>query len=106
MKVHPGRESEYVARHSPIWPELESTLLAHGVTSYTIFLDNTTGDLFAYAEIEDLARWEAIAATDVCQRWWTSMAPLMPSNADDSPVSVTLTEVFHIEAARQMRGPD
>lgn len=99
MQVHPGHEAEYVARHNPIWPELEQTLLAHGVTSYSIFLDRATGDLFAYAEIEDLDRWQAIADTDVCRRWWKHMAPLMPTAADDSPVSPGLEEVFHIERA-------
>lgn len=98
MSVHPGQEAEYIRRHNPIWPELEATLKEHGVRDYSIFLDRTTGDLFAYAEIEDLARWQAIAGTDVCRRWWTSMAPLMPANADTSPVARDLEEVFHIEA--------
>lgn len=48
-------------------------------------------------EIEDEARWSAIADTPECRRWWRSMRELMPSNPDDSPVSVELREVFHIE---------
>ncbi len=98
MKVHPGQEAEYIARHNPIWPELEQTLLAHGLESYSIFLDRATGDLFAFAQIEDPARWQAIAQTDVCRRWWSHMAPLMPTNEDDSPVCGDLEEVFHLEA--------
>ena len=38
----------------------------------------------------------AIAGTDVCRRWWHSMRELMPSNADDSPQSRALREVFHL----------
>ncbi len=53
---------------------------AHGVRRYAIFLDEVTADLFAYAEIESEERWQAIAGTDVCQRWWQSMKPLMPSH--------------------------
>jgi L-rhamnose mutarotase len=98
MAVHPGMAAEYERRHRPIWPELERTLLDHGVRSYSIFLDPTTHDLFAYAEIEDEARWAAVAATDVCRRWWQSMRELMPSNADGSPVAFDLEDVFHIEA--------
>ncbi len=98
MKVHPGREAEYIARHNPIWPELEQTLLAHGVESYSIYLDRASGDLFAYAEIDNMERWQAIAGTDVCRRWWSHMAPLMPTHEDDSPVSGELEEVFHIAA--------
>jgi len=98
MKVHPGQEAEYIRRHNPIWPELESTLTAHGVRDYSIFLDRTTGDLFAYAVIEDAERLKAVASTEICRKWWTSMAPLMPTNPDDSPVVVDLEEIFHIEA--------
>lgn len=100
MSVHPGHEAEYERRHRPIWKELEETLLAHGVVTYSIFLDEATRDLFAYAEIESEERWAAIAATDVCQRWWRHMGDVMPSNADHSPVSRGLREVFHIEGTR------
>jgi L-rhamnose mutarotase len=97
MKVNPGKESEYIARHSPIWSELEDVIKAHGVRGYSIFMDRETNDLFAYAEIEDLERWKSIAATEVCRKWWYSMAPLMPTNDDKSPVASDLEEVFHIE---------
>jgi L-rhamnose mutarotase len=96
MSVNPGFEAEYERRHSPIWPELETVLKEHGVLSYSIFLNAETRQLFAYAEIHDEARWNAIAATPVCRRWWTSMKPLMATNPDDSPVSIVLKEVFHI----------
>ena len=97
MSVHPDRHAEYISRHSPIWPELEAVLLAHGVRTYSIFLDERTSDLFAYVEFEDEARWKAVAETEVCRRWWQSMKALMPSNPDGSPVAAALREVFHLE---------
>jgi L-rhamnose mutarotase len=98
MSVHPGQEAEYERRHRPIWRELEEALVAHGVRSYSIFLDPQTRALFAYAEIESEERWQAIASTEVCQRWWAYMKDLMPVAADASPISSDLREVFHIEA--------
>jgi L-rhamnose mutarotase len=100
MSVHPDQHAEYERRHNPIWKELEDTLVAHGVRSYSIYLDAATSELFAYAEIEDEALWKAIASTPVCRRWWSHMRELMPSNPDDSPVSRELREVFHIERPR------
>lgn len=97
MSVHPDQHDEYARRHNPIWRELEETLVAHGVRSYSIYLDPETSELFAYAEIEDEERWRAIASTEVCQRWWRHMRDLMPANADGSPVARGLREVFHIE---------
>jgi L-rhamnose mutarotase len=96
MNLHPGTAEEYERRHRPIWKELENTLLACGVLTYSIFLDPQTNDLFGYVEIEDEARWAAVASTEVCQRWWQHMADVMPANADASPVSRDLREVFHI----------
>src|SRR5262249_51551284 len=46
MKVNAGREAEYERRHRPIWRELEDVLIAHGVRSYSIYLDCSTNDLF------------------------------------------------------------
>lgn len=97
MSVHPGQEPEYTRRHQPIWPELAAVLTAHGVHNYSIFLHPETRQLFAYAEIEDEARWAAIAQTDVCRRWWKYMSPLMPGNPDHSPVARDLPEVFHLD---------
>ena len=97
MSVHPGQQAEYARRHQPIWRELEEALIAHGVRTYSIFLDAESNDLFGYVEFDSEERWAAVAATDVCRRWWRHMRELMPANADDSPISRPLDEVFHIE---------
>lgn len=96
MSVNSGCETEYARRHQPIWDELASVLKAHGAHNYSIFLHAETRQLFAYVEIEDEARWAAIAKTDVCQRWWKHMGDVMPSNPDRSPVAHDLREVFHL----------
>jgi L-rhamnose mutarotase len=97
MSVNAGQEPEYERRHRPIWPELEAVLKAHGVHNYSIFLHPQTRQLFAYVEIEDEARWSAIAQTDTCRRWWAHMKDIMPSHPDNSPISLELKEVFHID---------
>jgi L-rhamnose mutarotase len=97
MAVHPGAEGEYERRHAPIWPELARVLESHGAHRYSIFLDETDGSLFGYVEVEDEARWDAIAATPECRRWWAYMRDVMPTNADDSPRSTALREVFHLD---------
>src|SRR5476649_2295130 len=97
MSVNPGHEAEYERRHRPIWDELAATLKAHGVHNYSIFLHPETRQLFGYVEIEDEGRLAAVAQTEICQRWWKFMSPIMPSHPDHSPVSRELREVFHLE---------
>ena len=96
MGVNAGSEPEYERRHSPIWPELEAVLKQHGAHNYSIFLLPDTRQLFAYVEIEDEARWAAIARTAACQKWWARMRDVMPSNPDGSPAAQDLREVFHL----------
>ena len=97
MTVNADAHAEYERRHRPIWEDLEAVLQSHGVSNYSIFLNAETSQLFGYAEIESEERWAAIAATDECRRWWAFMSDIMPSNADNSPVSVELKEVFHLD---------
>lgn len=97
MAVHAGQEEEYARRHAPIWADLEAVLKEHGAHNYSIFLDPADQTLFAYVEVEDERRWDEIAATPECQRWWAWMREVMPSNDDNSPVSTELREVFHLE---------
>lgn len=97
MYVNPDQHAEYERRHNPIWADLEAVLKEHGAHHYSIFLDAETNTLFAYVEIESQERWDAVAATPACQRWWAYMADVMPSNPDHSPVSVELRSVFYLE---------
>lgn len=97
MSVHPDSHAEYERRHSPIWPDLEAVLKAHGAHNYSIFLDPATSQLFAYVEIESEERWNAVAQTEICRRWWASMKDLMPSHPDNSPIAAEMRSVFHLE---------
>lgn len=97
MSVHEGREAEYARRHNPIWEELEEVLRSHGVSNYSIFLQEETRQLFGYAEIESEEQWAAIAETKICRKWWNSMKELMPSHEDGSPVAENLRQVFFME---------
>ena len=96
LEVNAGCEAEYERRHRPIWAELESILKAHGAHHYSIFLHPDKKHLFAYAEIEDEDRWNAIAKTEVCQKWWKWMSEIMETNSDMSPKAENCKEVFHL----------
>lgn len=96
MTLKPGKQDEYERRHRPIWPELQQVLKEHGVSNYSIFLNRGTDQLVAYAEIESEALWQQIAETDVCRRWWAYMKELMLTTPDNSPVTISLDEVFHL----------
>ncbi len=98
MQLHPGQVEEYTRRHNPIWPELQQVLEAHGVRNYSIFLHPETLQLFACAEIESEARWQAIAETAICRNWWGHMRELMVTEPDHRPTSIALEEVFHLSA--------
>jgi L-rhamnose mutarotase len=97
MSVNAGQEKEYAKRHNPIWAELEKVLKDNGVHNYSIFLHPETRQLFSFVEIESEERWNSIANTPICKKWWAHMKEIMPSNPDNSPVSLELREVFHID---------
>jgi L-rhamnose mutarotase len=97
MFVNPDAHEEYEKRHRPIWDDLHQVLKDHGVSNYSIFLDKERNMLFAYVEIESEEKWNAIANTPICKKWWAYMKDIMPSNPDNSPVSEELREVFHID---------
>jgi L-rhamnose mutarotase len=97
MEVNPDQHEEYRKRHNPIWPELEAALKSHGVHNYSIFLHPQTSQLFAYVEIEDESRWQAIAQTPICRKWWAYMREIMSFNPDNSPKATALPEVFHLD---------
>ncbi|MCT2343487.1 L-rhamnose mutarotase [Bacillales bacterium AN1005] len=97
MNVNPDKQAEYEQRHNEIWPELIDALRKHGASNYSIFLDKDTSKLFGYVEIEDEDKWSNMPTTAINQKWWEFMEPLMETNADNSPVTIPLKEVFHMD---------
>ncbi len=97
MKLHPGQAEEYARRHNALWLEMKEMIHEYGGSNYSIFLDEETNILFGYIELEDTEKWKKSADTDVCRRWWDYMADIMDTYEDNSPVSIDLIPVFHLE---------
>ena len=97
MKLFPGQEAEYEKRHNELWPEMQDMIHEHGGKNYTIFLDKETLTLFGYIEIEDEELWAKGADAAIHRKWWDFMADIMETNPDNSPVSIDLKTVFHLD---------
>ena len=97
MKLKPGFEAEYKRRHDTIWPELARELAAAGVSDYSIFLDQRTGNLFGIQKLADDNTAAKLPQTEIVKKWWAYMKDIMETNPDNSPVAVDLTEVFHLD---------
>ncbi|MGL4654186.1 L-rhamnose mutarotase [Cetobacterium sp.] len=97
MKFYEGKHYEYEKRHSNVYPELESLLKESGAKNYSIFLDEKTNILFGYVELESLEKWDKIPESKICQKWWAYMKDIMETNLDNSPISIRLKEVYHLD---------
>ncbi len=97
MFLKPGMEKEYERRHAAIWPELKALLSESGVSNYSIYWDRETNILFAYQEVEGDSGSQDLGNTEIVKKWWDYMADIMEVNPDNSPVSIPLPEVFHMD---------
>ncbi|OJV90023.1 L-rhamnose mutarotase [Proteiniphilum sp.] len=97
MFLKPGLEEEYEKRHSAIWPELKKLLSDTGVRDYSIFWDKETNMLFAVQKIKGEQSSQEIGINPIVQKWWDYMADIMEVNKDNSPVSIPLEELFHMD---------
>ncbi len=97
MKLKPGATEEYKRRHDEVWPELVRELEAAGVTDYSIYLDESTLTLFAFQKLKDHHTSDQLAMKPIVQKWWRRMADIMETNADASPVTRPLPEMFHMD---------
>jgi len=97
MYLNEGQKEEYKKRHNELWPELRQLLKSAGVSEYSIFLDEETNVLFAFQKVSGDGGSQDLGQTEIVQKWWAFMADIMKSNADNSPVTVPLDEVFYME---------
>jgi len=97
MKLNPGMAVEYKKRHDEIWPELKKLLKDNGISDYSIFLDEETNTLFAVQKQDGNGSSQDLGSTEIVKKWWAYMAEVMETNPDNSPVSVSLQQVFYME---------
>ena len=100
MFLKPGFESEYEKRHAAIWPELVKMIKDSGVGNYSIYWDKDTNILFGYQECsgEGNSQDTSNGIDHITQKWWDMMADIMEVNPEDnSPVTIPLKEVFHLD---------
>ncbi len=96
MKLIKGFEAEYQKRHDEIWPQLQALLKDSGISEYSIFLEEETGNLFGFLKIVHPVKLDKLPSYPVMQQWWLYMGDIMETNSDHSPVSIPLKEVFYL----------
>ena len=94
MKLKPGSEALYKERHDEIWPEMLALMKRDGIRNYSIYRYGLV--LFAYLE-RDAPPAEGRPVDAIVWKWWESMAPLMETHPDFSPVTEPVEEVFHAD---------
>jgi L-rhamnose mutarotase len=53
--------------------------------------------LFAVQKVSGEASSQDLGDNPIIQKWWAYMADIMETNPDNSPVSIPLKEVFHMD---------
>jgi L-rhamnose mutarotase len=94
MKLKPGNEALYKARHDEIWPEMLDFMKAGGTHNFSIYRCGLLP--FAYQEL-DRPPMPGKPIDPIVWKWWEMMAPYMETNPDFSPVQETLPEMFHAD---------
>ena len=99
IQAKPGMAAEYQRRHNPIWPDLEKVLKSHGISNYSIFLQDDSGVLFGYMEVENEEIFQKIGESEVARHWWRYMTEVLVCEKGDSQKAkeVLLKEVFHLD---------
>jgi len=92
-----GHAEEYKKRHDLIWPELKRLLKDHGISDYSIFLDEESHVLFGKMTVKNVSILTSLPESPVMKKWWAYMKDIMVTNEDASPVSIPLKQVFFME---------
>jgi L-rhamnose mutarotase len=97
LQVRPELLDEYIARHTPVWPEMLEEIAAAGRRNYSLFLGDG-GRLIGYYETDDDEAAQAyLAQSEVAARWEAEMGRFF-TGLDGRPdqAATALTEVFNL----------
>lgn len=98
LQIKPELLDEYLARHSPVWPEMLAEIAASGRRNYSLFLGEG-GRLVGYYETDDDDAAQAyLANSDVAARWEAEMGRFFIGlEGRPDQAATPLTEIFHLE---------
>ena len=97
LTVRPELLDEYIARHTPVWPEMLSEISASGRRNYSLFLGEG-GRLIGYYETDDDEAAQAyLAGSEVAARWEAEMGRFFVGlEGRPDQAATPLTEVFNL----------
>lgn len=98
LQVKPELLSEYIDRHTPVWPEMLAEIAASGRRNYSLYLADG-GRLIGYYETDDDESAQAyLAASRVAAKWEAEMGRFFVGlEGRPDQAATLLTEVFHLE---------
>ena len=111
LRIRPELLDDYIARHTPVRPEMLAEIAAAGRRNYSLFLAEG-GRLVGYYETDDDAAAQAyLAASPIAARWEAEMAPyFLGLDGRPDQAATALTEIFHLadqlDAARPSPAPE
>lgn len=97
LQVKPELLDEYIARHSPVWPEMLAEIAASGRRNYSLFLGDG-GRLIGYYETDDDDAAQAyLSNSEVAARWEAEMGRFFVGlEGRPDQAATPLTEVFNL----------
>ena len=106
LQIAPDLLDEYIARHTPVWPDMLAEIAAAGRRNYSLFLADG-GRLIGYYETDDDAAAQAyLAASPVAARWEAEMGRFFVGLGGRPDQAATpLTEIFHLESQLEASVP-
>ncbi|MFK4834692.1 L-rhamnose mutarotase [Microbacterium sp. ZW T2_14] len=95
--IRPELLDEYIARHTPVWPEMLAEIAAAGRRNYSLFLGEG-GQLIGYYETDDDEAAQAyLAASAVAARWEAEMGRFFVGlGGRPDQAAAPLTEIFNL----------
>lgn len=107
LQVQPDLLDEYIARHTPVWPEMLAEIAASGRRNYSLFLAEG-GRLIGYYEVDDDDAAQAyLAASPVAARWEAEMARFFVGlEGRPDQAAAPLTEIFNLHDQLAASGTD
>lgn len=97
LTVRPELLDEYIARHTPVWPEMLAEIAASGRRNYSLFLAEG-GRLIGYYETDDDEAAQAyLAGSEVAGRWEAEMGRFFVGlEGRPDQAATPLTEIFNL----------
>lgn len=96
LKLLPEKENELKEQYKNLWQGIIETIHIYGGKNFSMFLDEKSGEVVCYIEVENEQLWKQCEKVELHKRWWENLSGILEMDEHTIPLCSEMNLIYHL----------